>query len=318
VLNGRGDEMRIAKETQHKIMEQAKKMGYKPNIYARRLRMQPSERAVIGLLWPSIYSAEYTVRFFNGIHKSILDEQINVEVVYKPYYYSQIHKVEEVFKNNIFNGVVIVGASDEDVEYLQGVNSTMPIVFFNRQNPKYSTVCVDDYNAGEMAAQLLYARGHKRIAYLEPGVSTRHTVLCKAGFSDTLSKYGIKIKPEDIVIESDNAEKNMGLLKELLSCRNRPTAVFSTSSSIMPSLYEVLNKLRINIPDDVEVLGYKDTLISQLLNPKLTVLDMPIENMVRQCLQLVIDMMNGHMQFHANVIVKNDFIIRESCGGFPD
>lgn len=317
VLNGRGDEMRIAKETQQKILEQAKKSGYKPNIYARRLRMQPSERAVIGILWPSIYSAELIVRFFDGIQRSVLEEQINVEVVYKPYQYSQIYKVEEVFKNNIFHGVVVVGASDEDVDYMQEIQSSMPIVFFNRQNPKYSSVCVDDYNVGEMAAQLLYARGHRQIAYIEPMTTTRHTVLRKAGLLDTFSKYGVNIKPENIITRTSDYEKNKELLTNLLTGTDAPTAIFSTTSSLMPLLYELLYRLKINVPNDLEILGYADTPLCQLLNPKLSVLDMPVEAMVSQCLQLILDMINGHIQFHANVIVENDFIIRESCGGFP-
>lgn len=318
VLNGRGDEMRIAKETQQKILEQAKKSGYKPNIYARRLRMQPSERAVIGVLWPSIYSAELIVRFFDGIQKSILEEQINVEVVYKPYQYSHINTVEEVFKNNIFHGVVVVGASDDDVDYMQNIQSSMPIVFFNRQNPKYSSVCVDDYSVGELSAQLLSARGHKRVAFIESKASTRHTGLRKAGFIDACSKYGVTIKPEHIITNTTDVDKNKLILQKMFTDEGAPTAIFSSISSILPLLYEVLTELRVSVPKDLEILGYADTPLCQLLHPKLTVLDMPVEAMVQQCLQLILDMINGHMQFHANIIVENDFIIRESCGGFPD
>lgn len=318
VLNGRGDEMRIAKETQQKIMDQAKKSGYKPNIYARRLRMQPSERAVIGVLWPSIYSAELIVRFFDGIHKSILEEQINVEVVYKPYQYSQISNIEETFKKNTFHGVVIVGASDEDVDYMQNIQSSMPIVFFNRQNPKYSSVCVDDYNVGEMGARLLIARGHKRIVYVEPAISTRHTALRKTGFIDSLNKHGITVEPEYLVTNTRDIDTDREMMLKLMTGKNAPTAVYATTNSILPILYELLYQLNLKVPGDIEILGYADTPLSQLLHPKLTVLDMPVEAMVKQCLQLILDMINGHMQFHANIIVENDFIIRESCGGYPE
>ena len=38
VLNGRGDQVRISKETQKKVLNAAKEINYQPNIYARRLR----------------------------------------------------------------------------------------------------------------------------------------------------------------------------------------------------------------------------------------------------------------------------------------
>lgn len=318
VLNGRGDEMRIAKATQQKIIEQAKKLDYKPNIYARRLRVHPSERAIIGILWPSIYSAELIVRFFDGIQKSILEDEINVEVVYKPYQYGKIYQVEEAFKNNIFHGVVIVGASDEDIDYMENVQSSMPIVFFNRQNPKYSSVFVDNYNVGKMAAQLLLARGHKNVIYIEPEAITKYTRLRKEGFLDTYKNHKVTIKPENIIERKADDEKNKKLFIQLLTGEEVPTAAFSSTSLILPLLYEALYDVGISVPKDFEILGYADTPLCKLLHPKLTVIDMPVEAMVQQCLQLILDMIDEHTQLQSSVIVENDFIIRESCGGFPD
>ena len=45
VLNGRGDVMRISKETQKRVRDMAKEMNYQPNIYARRLRSAAHEKA---------------------------------------------------------------------------------------------------------------------------------------------------------------------------------------------------------------------------------------------------------------------------------
>lgn len=113
VLNGRGDAMRISQKTQGRVWEEAKLLGYKPNIYARRLRNQSeaNSAAIIGVLWPSLYSPELIVGFFDGIQNSILKEKLNVEIVFKPYEYSGLNKMEDVFLNQLFNGVIIVGAS---------------------------------------------------------------------------------------------------------------------------------------------------------------------------------------------------------------
>lgn len=44
VLNGRGDQVRISKETQKKVLNAAKEINYQPNIYARRLRQALTRR----------------------------------------------------------------------------------------------------------------------------------------------------------------------------------------------------------------------------------------------------------------------------------
>ena len=53
VLNGRGDQVRISKETQKKVLNAAKEINYQPNIYARRLRQAANEEApyVLALFW---------------------------------------------------------------------------------------------------------------------------------------------------------------------------------------------------------------------------------------------------------------------------
>ena len=157
VLNGRGNEMRISQKTQNIVWEEAKLLGYKPNIYARRLRNNSKENsaAIIGVLWPSLYTSELIISFFDGIQNSILNDKLNVEVIFKPYQYSEINKIEDVFKNQLFNGVIVVGASDSDIDYLYNINSKMPIVLFNRQNDKYCSVGVDNYNTGEKVANYL-------------------------------------------------------------------------------------------------------------------------------------------------------------------
>ena len=45
IMSGRADEMRISKETQKKVLDEARKLNYQPNVYARRLRSRMRERS---------------------------------------------------------------------------------------------------------------------------------------------------------------------------------------------------------------------------------------------------------------------------------
>ena len=320
VLNGRGNEMRISQKTQSRIWEEAKLLGYKPNIYARRLRLQSDGKgsAIIGVLWPSLYSSELIVRFFQGIQNCILKDKINIEVVFKPYDYSEINKIEDVFANQLFNGVIIVGASDKDVEFINNVKCSMPIVFFNRQSDKYSSVCIDSYNAGDKVAQLLASRGHKTAALIAPDLVTRNFSMRKIGFMDGCQRYGITIAPEHNIQEAVdiNGSKNSSL--RLVASKPLPTALFLLVSGFSQDVYSTLRQEGVRIPEDMEIIGYGDTVSSPLLNPSMTVIDLPIEAMVKKCMQLILNMINGHIQDSHNVFEETFFIFRESCGGFPD
>lgn len=320
VLNGRGNEMRISQKTQKLVWEEAKLLGYTPNIYARRLRKQSEgiSDAIIGILWPSLYSSELIVNFFDGIQNSILNDKLNVEVVFKPYQYSEISKMEKVFKNQLFNGVIVVGASDSDVDYLYKINSSMPIVLFNRQNDKYCSVCIDNYNAGERVSGLLAARGHKKVGVIGPNLLSRNFSMRKTGFLDGCQRNGITVLPEHNIQETLDAEGGNKSAQRLLMSESLPTALFLLVSNYGQYIYSALQNKGVRIPEDIEIIGYSDVVTNRILKPGMTVIDLPIQKMVKTCLQLILDMINGYIQDSHNVFEETYFIFRESCGGFPD
>jgi len=263
VLNGRGDEMRIAKATQERVLEEARSIGYQPNIYARRLRQKSAgdSAAIIGVLWPSLFSSEVLVRFFEGIQHTVLEDKINVEVVYKPYHYTEVYKISDVFKNNMFNGVIVVGASDSDVEYIKGENCTMPIVFFNRQNEKYSSVCIDDYNTGSKVAELFHARGHQNVGIVESDLMMRHHSLRKFGFTETCQRYGLTLSQSNIIRETIAEEGGARAAHKLIKSGKLPTALFFSMGSMASGAYPVFEEHGIRIPEDMEIIGYGDSAI---------------------------------------------------------
>jgi LacI family transcriptional regulator len=312
--------MRISKKTQDRVLEEARLLGYKPNIYARRLRNQSeaNSAAIIGVLWPSLYSSELIVGFFDGIQNSILKDKLNVEVVFKPYEYSGISKMEDVFKNQLFNGVIIVGASDSDVDYLYSIKSVMPVVLFNRQNDKYGSVCIDNYNTGEKAAQLLAVRGHKNAGLIGPDLLSRNFSMRRTGFLDGCQRYGITVLPEHNIQDTLDAESGYRSAEMLMSSGSLPTALFLLVSGYGQNVYSAFQSKGVRIPQDIEIIGYSDMVSCRLLKPSMTVIDLPVQKMVKSSLQLVLNMINGYIQDSHNVFEQAYFIFRESCGGFPD
>jgi DNA-binding LacI/PurR family transcriptional regulator len=318
VLNGRGDEMRISSSTQARIWAAAKQIGYQPNIHARRLRQQSDglSATIIGILWPSMYSNELLVRFFDGIQRAILEENYNIEVIYKPYIFNEIYRIEDVFKNNPYNGIIIIGASYDDIEYIKGTSCSMPTILFNRQDSKFHSVGVDDFSAGERVASLFAVRGHKTVALLDSDILIRSAALRRAGFITGCQGLGLTLEPAAII--SSHREDLRQATQQLLALPNRPTALFLPLTTTALDVYEVLNQGGVRIPEDIEIISYGDTLNNRILRPTLTVIDLPLEDMVLNCLQLILDIISGKSSIALNVVLETRLVVRQSCGGFPE
>ncbi len=320
VLNGRGDEMRIAQKTQERIWEEAKKLGYQPNIHARRLRQKATgnDTAIIGVLWPSRYSSDMLVRFFEGIQEAILEDSADVEVVYRPYHYGEVDTIGEVFRNNLFNGVIVVGASDSDVEFIRSQSCNMPIVFFNRQNDRHSSVCTDDYGAGVKVAELFHARGHRNVCFVETDLAMRHLSVRKLGFMDACQRLGLHVVPETPIRVGSSEEGGCEAAHRMLAIPERPTAVFFVHGVMAAGALSVFAGQGVRVPEDIEVLGYGDTMLNRMLRPGLSVLDLPVERIVKKCIELILEMINGHILQPVTVYEDTGLVVRGSCGGFPE
>ncbi len=320
VLNGRGDELRISQKTQARILAAAKQLGYKPNLHARRLRKEagPGQTAVIGVLWSTEYSADVLVRFFDGIQHAMLEDDADIEVIYKPYPYGAIDKVGDVFETNPFHGVILFGAADRDVEHVKALHPRMPIVLFNRRNDVYSSVCVDEYDTGAKVARLFHARGHKRAGVVEANLGLRHHTLRHNGFVETAAALGLAVLPQHIR-QGDNSEAGGQFATEaLLQSDSLPTALFYMMDTMAHGAYPVFERKGIQIPDDIEIVAYNDSAINRFLRPSLTVVDLPVQRLVRAGIQLLLEMIDGRHPEPVTRFEETFFVYRETCGGFPE
>ncbi len=145
------------------------------------------------------------VRFFDGIQHAMLEDDADIEVIYKPYPYGAIDRVGDVFETNPFHGVILFGASDRDVECVKALHPRMPIVLFNRRSEIYSSVCVDEYETGAMVARLFHARGHTSAGLVEANLGLHHHMRRHNGFIETAEKLGLTVFPQHIR-QGDNSE----------------------------------------------------------------------------------------------------------------
>ena len=183
VLNGRGDKMRISKETQKRVKEVAQEMDYQPNIYARRLRKSGSEAAsrVIAVLWNSGYDDEIMGSFFRGLQNLVKESGEHVEFYVQMFAYGMLSECERIMTPERFSGIIISGISDADSEFLNSRSFDVPIVCAFRNEKRYHCVYINDYGIGANAASLFAQRGHKTAGLIGSNQKGPNSVLREIG-----------------------------------------------------------------------------------------------------------------------------------------
>jgi DNA-binding LacI/PurR family transcriptional regulator len=316
VLNGRGDEMRISKATQARVLEAAKDMDYRPNIYARRLRQAGNEAQapIIAVFWTTDFLSSPLGRFFTGIQKGLLEDRSEVEVILQPYERGALREKERFIDRQRYSGAIMAGISESDEAFLLEKELNIPIIMFNRAIERYGTVYVDDYEAGRKTAWLFSRRGHERACLVHPAGSSKAATLRKAGFIDGCAQYGVSLPAGCVRPAGSSFEEAEEAVRIAVDAKPAPTALFLSIDNLAPGAYSALRSLGIGIPRDMEVLAYGDNELAKHMTPSLTSIHVPIEEMGRDCLRLLMRMLESK-DFTPNSLLHSlNFIFRESCG----
>jgi GntR family transcriptional regulator of arabinose operon len=185
-----------------------------------------------------------------------------------------------------------VAGMQRAIERVQGFG--IPFVMLNwiTDDPNVSWVAPDDVKAGETIAQYLLERGHRRIAFV--GIRSHQPALNRlAGFRSRLAEDGLLPREDQIILVEQNEDRYVNTYrrtKELLEThRPLPTAFFFYNDQSAAEGYHAIKDVGLSIPDEVSVVSYDDSELGRALNPRLTTMEHPKEELGRWAARLLLD-----------------------------
>jgi DNA-binding LacI/PurR family transcriptional regulator len=122
--------------------------------------------------------------------------------------------------------------------------------------------------------QYLAALGHTRVAHVTGVGDFAHTAQRVAAFRAATTELGLRAQ----VVETDySAGKGARATRRLLSSPEPPTAIVFDSDLLAVTGLGVAQQMGFSVPDDLSIVGWDDSLISQVVHPPLTAITRDIE-----------------------------------------
>ncbi|NOH16626.1 LacI family DNA-binding transcriptional regulator [Clostridium cochlearium] len=305
----------VKEETRIKIEKAIEKLNYKPNMLARSLITKKT--STIGVIVPGI-----TNLFFPTIVESIEDYS-------KDQGYSivlcntrgEALKEKEIIENLMskgVDGIIIIDPTIDNLKnkYLEDVSMKLPIIIINGspEGIKGNFICYDEKVGTLEAFQYLLKLGHKEIAFIRGSKSYSYDIKEKI-YIDIIEKNNLSYK-EILDVGKGNSievvENTQKKVEELLLKKNKPTAIFACNDLMALGSVNACNKLNLNVPYDISIIGFDNTLISNITHPKLTTVDLNMEeigNIAALKLLEIIEDKNKSIKY----TMETKLIVRESC-----
>jgi len=185
-------------------------------------------------------------------------------------------------------------------------------------------VSVDNFEAAQLAAQHLIAKGHRRIAFATATGYTMSRSEKVRGFFAAAEAAGVRrdARVIDGSTHSDYGDSEMADVGRLLAARiavqrERPTGVVAVNDMLAYGLLAGFRDAGLVVPRDVSVIGMDGLYLSSLTSPGLTSVSLPVPDMARTIVERLIARLADPAVEPGEFLFKPSLVQRESVARPP-
>ena len=300
VLNNAPLARYIPVSTKKKIEAAAKKLGYRPNLFARSLRSRRSH--AVGVMVFDITDPFCTL-VLRGIENSLYQSSFLPIFTDVHNERSRFERYLEMLLERQVEGLIVVANwLFVNIDVLADLEkSRIPTALIGRElkNDSISSVIVDNELGTYAAIEHLHSLGHRQIAFIRGPKTLGDTTPRWRGIRSFARANGLEIDPKLVVDLPESRDPASGfeagfVLTERLIQQQRPfTALMAFDDLTAFGAIRALAKANIRVPEQCSVVGFDDVAASSLHTPQLTTVRQPMEIMGAMATGIVLDGINA-------------------------
>ncbi len=309
------DHVDISDVTKNRVIEEAKRLQYVPNILAKGFRNHKTN--IIGVIVPSV-----THYFTSTILKGILLESektryttIISETNNNP------DKEKEVLQTMLQFGVegILMSLSKQTKEVspmLQALKKR-PLVLFDKVSSKIpcTQIVINEVSAAFDAVEHLVNMGKRRIAIIKEEKDSYNSEKRFEGYLEALKKNNLEID-NSLILSTDDSSIKEGkrLTRQLICLKEKPDAIFCITDSLAIGVIKTLKKVAIKIPSEIAVVGFSNSSHSTIIEPNITTVNQPGNRIGKLALQQLVKEIESEEEYLTSkfIEINTNLIIRES------
>jgi DNA-binding LacI/PurR family transcriptional regulator len=299
----------IPEHTKQRILEAARKLNYRPNYFARSLRLQRTY--TIGVIAEQI-GDPYGAMVISGIEEHLRESEY--------FFLTVIHRHDRQVLQNYSQMLVtrgVEGFITVDTSITERPSRPTVAVAGHAAVPGVTNLILDQKLAARLVLTHLLELGHRDIAFMKGQTASSDSATRWAAICAASDELGVRIRPELVVqIEKDLTTPQLGYpyAKGLLA-RKRPfTALFAYNDLSAIGAIWAFREAGLCVPQDISVVGFDDVPLAIFSDPQLTTIRQPLQRMGQIAAKTLIDQIEQRAEFQPEIVIEPELIVRASSG----
>lgn len=299
-------------ETRKKVQDAIKKLGYRPNIVARSLKTQRT--GTIGIIIPDI-SSQFYPEIVRGAEDVANIYAYNIMLCNTDLDPDKEIEYLRVLKEKMVDGVLYMSSSLEPniIKLMNEIQMPTVLIETRDKEKAFPSVTIDNEKAAYDGVSYLIKKGNKKVAYIgshEDAVNA--SALRYIGYKEALKENNIELDTNLVHFGGLKAEDGYEGIKKVLKY-SKIDAVFCVSDEIAMGAINALREENINVPEDVDVVGFDNIYSAAIFYPKLTTIAQPTYDMGSVGMRMLIKMINKQKGEEEHYVLQHQLIERDSC-----
>lgn len=312
VVNGASNVSSAARESVALAIET---LGYVPNRAARSLATQRSDSVALVVTESErrFFSEPFFAGIVRGVGEKLAEENLQM-VLMMVHGEAEHERLERYLVSGHVDGAVLLSVHGGDPLPRTLTRRGLPVVMGGRSPDGYELPYVDADNVGGGRAATLHLVeiGRRRIAHIAGPADMPVGHDRAAGYDEALQEAGLTPDPRLRADGDFSRESGARAMEDLLRYTPDLDAVFAASDLMAVGAMEVLREHGREVPGDVAVVGFDDSIVATSSQPTLTTVRQPVDEMGRQMASLLLAGIAGDQERPASVVVPTELVRRNS------
>jgi LacI family transcriptional regulator len=218
------------------------------------------------------------------------------------------------------DGMILMSPRLDPGTLFENLPGNVPAVLLSSdiRDDRYPVVTIDNMAGAHAMVRHLLALGHRRIAHIAGEPGNHDAEARRRGYRKALGSVA-RARYADLEIDGDFTEASgYAATQALLSLRTPPTAIFAANDAMAIGALSALREAGRRVPADLSVAGFDDVPLAQYLNPPLTSVHVPIDEMgARAAHRLIAAIAGDAVPRRRHERLPTQLVVRASCGKPP-
>jgi LacI family transcriptional regulator len=309
VLNDSPAARSIPEHTKNRIIEAAQTFNYRPNFFARTLRLRRTY--TIGVIAEEIGDA-YGAVVISGIEEYLRKNNY--------FFLTVIHRHDPKLLQTYAQMLLtrgVEGFITTDTSLAEKLALPTVAVAGHQQVEGVTNIVLDHKRAAHLALEHLKSLGHEDIAFIKGQTLSSDSAPRWNAICEVAQEINIRIRPE-LTIQLEGIDSTPGIgypfAKQLLARKQPFTALFAYNDISAIGAMWAFHEAGLRVPGDISVVGFDDIPGAAFANPGLTTVRQPLLRMGQIAAQTVVDIIEGRGEYVPEIAIEPEFVVRESTG----